>query len=106
MCNKRCPCDCKDHCPYTYSPVCGKDGKTHQSKCHAKCKNIKIMCNKRCPCDLFLFHNEQFKYYRNIKIVCNKRCPCDCKDHCPYTYSPVCGKDGKTHQSKCHAKCK
>lgn len=49
LCNSSCVCD-----PSTFSPVCGSDGNTYYSACHAGCR-ISTMMNgkmhfKNCDC--------------------------------------------------------
>ncbi|CAG2054961.1 unnamed protein product [Timema podura] len=41
VCNTTCDCD-KDK----FSPICGRDGKTYFSACHAGCRNITIVDGK------------------------------------------------------------
>ena len=69
------------YCPEIYDPICGEDGNTYSSECHATCKGID----------------------KEHKGECEKPVT-DCI--CTKEYRPVCGTDGKTYSNKCMAECK
>lgn len=67
-------------CPEIYDPICGEDGHTYSSACHAACKGID----------------------KEHKGECKKPVT-DCI--CTKEYRPVCGTDGQTYGNKCMAEC-
>jgi hypothetical protein len=88
-------------CPRIMSPVCGNDGKSYNNECLAKCANTTVAAQGECS----------GKTVGGAAAVTGggaaavggapPASPCPC----PRIMSPVCGKDGKSYNNECLAKC-
>ena len=116
------------------APVCGLDGSTHPSHCHAKCSGTTSKCVGQCPCrggegdkekqclcnlvespvcgkDGRTHSNDCIAECVGVEVQCQGACPCRKEEEeenciCPAVFKPVCGTDGKTHSNSCSARCK
>merc|ERR1711915_1018897 len=61
-------------CNKKYQPVCGRNGKTYNNACLARCAGVKIKSSGKCP------------------------------TACTMEYKPVCGSNNKTYSNKCRAR--
>ena len=114
----RCQCECKtacEACSRDYEPVCGFNGRTYRNRCVAEfCWDDPIaydgICVPGCPplgpCPLICEGG-----YRLDDEGCPV-CQCLSTDQCRCpgndaagTIHPVCGADGRTYPSACHARC-
>ncbi len=97
--------------------VCGADGKTYATRCHANmCAQVKVAYRGPCTCQCDQFGYEPVcasdgNTYRNFcSAMCNDRfilydglCMNQC--NCNNSYNPVCGVNGKSYDSDCYANC-
>ncbi|XP_039299055.1 solute carrier organic anion transporter family member 5A1 [Nilaparvata lugens] len=90
-CNFGCECHMTD-----VEPVCGNNGLTYFSPCHAGCTALSSRSNyTNCAC-----HSRGEPFQVNLTAACNFGCECHMTD-----VEPVCGNNGLTYFSPCHAGC-
>lgn len=113
---KGCACSSKK------APVCGANGKTYRSPCHAHCDDVRITYHRRCrppfvrPCRHCSFAHRpvcgtNHQTYRNacwascrgIGVAYYGSCTSYCG--CSSYYSPVCGTNGVSYRNACVARC-
>lgn len=141
-CYKPCPCgeeeeEEEEECPQCanqpYTPVCGVDGETYDSRCHAQCNQVEVACYKQCPCypgqggsscpqcdyayqgpvcgDNGVTYPSRCAAETcadEVEVVCEKKCPCNQGTECGCQYefpSDVCGEDGVTYINQCALEC-
>ncbi|KAF4147611.1 Kazal-type serine protease inhibitor domain [Phytophthora infestans] len=97
---------CNPMCERVYDPVCGSDGITYANLClleYAECRNpnVKMFGPGKCPPNM--------QAVRSATTVTSNYNGDSCiPEPCPYTFAPVCGSDGQTHDNLClfaNAKC-
>ncbi|GMF24639.1 unnamed protein product [Phytophthora lilii] len=94
------PEKCNPMCERVYDPICGSDGITYANSClleYAECRNpsIKPFAAGKCP-----QHMQAARGSINPTSINNDGESC-IPGPCPYTYAPVCGSDGQTHENLC-----
>jgi len=103
----QCVCDCP--APEPGMAVCGADGKTWPTKCHATCNEVPV-ANDQGPCSKVCPGLENCPKKCDIAHVIVDGCAsCECAEKCDYVsglYRPVCGYDGFTHTNADVARCK
>ncbi|ETM56657.1 hypothetical protein L914_00408 [Phytophthora nicotianae] len=90
---------CNSMCERVYDPVCGSNGITYANLClleYAECRNpnVKVFGPGKCP------PNMQAARTANSPTINYNGESC-IPQPCPYTYAPVCGSDGQTHDNLC-----
>ncbi len=79
------PCNAPCNCDFVkYSPVCGIDGVTYVSPCHAGCSQIEFMNKTKrfhdCACIEATLQHDSFEHYQlNQSQALAGPCPVDCK---------------------------
>jgi|GEM_PF-1417634 len=106
-------------CPEPTDPdaeaVCGADGETHASACHALCAGVAVLKNNACETACPSVVQCESPCY-GLRAVDSGGCPsCECAPSipaapvdcaaCSTASEPVCGTDGVTYPSRCHARC-
>ncbi|OWZ18692.1 Kazal-type serine protease inhibitor [Phytophthora megakarya] len=94
------PEKCNPMCERVYDPICGSDGVTYANSClleYAECRNpnVKPFGAGKCPP-----HMQAARNANNPASTINSGESC-IPGPCPYTYAPVCGSDGQTHDNLC-----
>jgi len=116
-----CNCTCKKPddgftiCPELYDPVCGEDGQTYSSACHAQVLGIQVAKNGTCDDDVvcpmiyapvcgddgITYDNDCMAAAAGATVVSNGTCTTDIV--CDTQYDPVCGVDGQSYSNACFA---
>lgn len=94
------PEKCNPMCERVYDPICGSDGITYANSClleYAECRNpnVKVFGAGKCPAQM-----QTAQAVNNPTSNDNGGEVC-IPGPCPYTYAPVCGSDGQTHDNLC-----
>ncbi|KAG3108215.1 hypothetical protein PI124_g12437 [Phytophthora idaei] len=91
---------CNPMCDRVYDPICGSDGITYANLClleYAECRNpnVKVFGPGKCPPNM-----QAARTSNTLTSTYNGGESC-IPEPCPYTYAPVCGSDGQTHDNLC-----
>ncbi|KAL3659366.1 hypothetical protein V7S43_015637 [Phytophthora oleae] len=89
---------CNPMCERVYDPVCGSNGVTYANLClleYAGCRNpsVKAFGSGKCPPNMQAVRTAANPMSSNKEICI--------PGPCAYTYAPVCGSDGQTHDNLC-----
>ncbi|KAG1696735.1 hypothetical protein DVH05_017957 [Phytophthora capsici] len=89
---------CNPMCERVYDPVCGSNGVTYANLClleYAGCRNpsVKPFGTGKCPPNMQAVRTAANPVTTNEEICI--------PGPCAYTYAPVCGSDGQTHDNLC-----
>lgn len=107
-------CVCPDAEPD--EAVCGVDGRTFDSRCHALCAGVSVAATGSCATACPNLSGCQRECFGPRAIDAASGCPtCECRNTlpaeaaecaaCPLDGPVVCGTDGVTYGSRCHARC-
>lgn len=91
---------CNFMCERVYEPLCGSDGVTYANLClleYAACRNphVKVFGPGKCP-----LHTQAARLVPNGESIKSQGESC-IPEVCTYTYAPLCGSDGQTHENRC-----
>ncbi|GBP15556.1 Agrin [Eumeta japonica] len=104
---RRAPaCRCAEPCPLEFSPVCASDGKTysnecqmHRESCRAR-KQLRIIFKGQCSSGVNPCAEVECRHGAECRVEASGAV-CACPPPCEPVLRPVCGSDGRTHDSDC-----
>ncbi|KPI94910.1 Agrin [Papilio xuthus] len=98
-------CRCAEPCPLEFSPVCASDGKTysnecqmHRESCRAR-KQLRVIFKGQCSSGVNPCSAVECRHGAECRVE-EGGAVCACAA-CEPVLRPVCGSDGRTHNSDC-----